>query len=134
MSGFAARAAVAAILSALTPSSILAWSTLPQRRRDCFVVSPSLRLRLHGEVATRRNPISFTSTLIAAGLARSGEVCLSARFVSGLGFGAFWGVRSPVQSTPILNEGAAVQVPPNTKREALSDGRYLTGKDRKIRL
>ena len=47
-----------------------------QRRRGRLVVSLDLRLRLHGEAATRRNTTSFTSALIAAGLARSGEVCL----------------------------------------------------------
>ena len=93
------------------------------------MVSFVLRLRLHGEAAPRRNTTSFTSALIAAGLARSGEVCLSARLSFGAVFCAFWGVRSPVRSIPIINEGAAVQVPPNTKRYALSDGRYLTGKD-----
>ena len=80
--------------------------------------------------ATRRNTISFKSTLIAAGLARSGmcacrHVCLFSGVV------ALGGAVTPVRSTPILNEGAAVQVPPNTKQTALSDGRYLTGLHRR---
>ena len=110
------------------------WSALPQRRRETSGALFNVRLRLHGEAATRRNTTSFTSTLIAAGLARSGEVCLRHAWSRVWVFGVT-GVCGRLSGlSQFYMRVQPYKYRPTKSARALFDGRYLTGKDRKKRI